>query len=170
MTSKSLDCGKIWIEYKNRVSCYIFSHVSNKEDAQDLLSSVFTKIVQSSSDYRGDPNHISSFVYRITRNLIIDYYRGKKNHNELQETIEAASVVDDDFFRQETLDYLAKSLALLPEFERDIIILHYYKNLSLHKVADQMQISYERIKLAHRRAIKFLKMNLRILIYKRSSR
>ena len=152
-----LDCELIWNDYKDRVGSYIFSHVSNKEDAQDLLSSVFAKIVQAASSYRGDPNHVSSFVYRTTRNLVIDYYRGKKILNELPETVEAASAVEDDYFKRETIDYLADALAQLPKFERDIIFLHYYKNFSLHKVAEQMQKSYEKIKWAHRRALEFLK-------------
>lgn len=152
-----LDCGQIWIDYKDRVSGYIFSHVSNKEDAQDLLSSVFAKIVQAASSYRGDPKHVSSFVYRTTQNIVIDYYRGKKNFNELPEAMEAASAVEDDYFKQETLDYLAQGLEQLPKFERDIIVLHYYKNISLHKVAEQMNKSYEKIKWAHKRALEFLK-------------
>lgn len=152
-----LDCERIWLEYKDRVGGYIFSHVSNKEDAQDLFSSVFAKIVQAASSYRGDPNHVSSFVYRTTQNIVIDYYRGKKILNELPETIEAASAVEDDYFKQETLDRLADALAQLPKFERDIIVLHYYKNISLHKVAEQMQKSYEKIKWTHKRALEFLK-------------
>ena len=152
-----LDCERIWLDYKDRVSGYIFSHVSNKEDAQDLFSTVFAKIVQAASSYRGDPNHVSSFVYRTTQNIVIDYYRGKKIFNELPEAIEAASAVEDDYFKQETLDYLAQGLEQLPKFERDIIVLHYYKNISLHKVAEQMNKSYEKIKWAHKRALEFLK-------------
>ena len=152
-----LDCERIWLDYKDRVSGYIFSHVSNKEDAQDLISSVFAKLVQAASSYRGDPKHISSFVYRTTQNLVIDYYRCKKILNELPETIKAASAVEDDYFKQEALDRLADALAQLPKFERDIIVLHYYKSLSLHKISERMQKNYEKIKWAHRRALAFLK-------------
>ena len=139
-----LDCERIWLDYKDRVSGYIFSHVSNIEDAQDLISSVFAKIVQAAQSYRGDPKHVSSFVYRTTQNLVIDYYRGKKIFNELPETIKAASAVEDDYFKQEALDRLADALAQLPKFERDIIVLHYYKRLSLHKISERMNKKYEK--------------------------
>lgn len=152
-----LDCKKIWIEYKDRVSGYIFSHISNSDDAEDLVSSVFAKIIQYSFSYRGDPNSVSSFVYRITQNLVIDYYRTKKPQDELPDSLVAAQSIEDDFFKQSTLDFLADALALLPEFERDIIILHYYKNISLKKITIKLQSTEGKVKLAHTRAIKFLK-------------
>lgn len=153
----SLDCQRIWIEYKVRVSGYIFSHISNREDAEDLLSSVFTKIVQASPTYQGNPNQVSSFVYNITRNLVIDYYRTKKSFSKIPETLKAANSTEEDFFTQKTLDFLADALALLSKFERDIIFLHYYKNLSLKKIAEKLSLSYGKIKLAHNKAIAFLK-------------
>ena len=152
-----IDCEQIWLEYKDRVSCYIFSHISNKDDAEDLVSAVFAKIVQASSTYRGNPNAVSSFVYRITQNLVIDYYRTKKTHDEVPETLVACQSIEGDFFKQTTLDFLADTLALLPEFERDVVILHYYKNISLKKITVKLQSTEGKVKLAHNRAIKFLK-------------
>lgn len=155
--NQSLDYEQIYIEYKDRVSGYIFSHISNSDDTRDLVSSVFTKILQSSASYRGDPNSISSFIYRITQNLVIDYYRTKKIQDEVSESLVASQSIEDDFFKQSTLDFLADALALLPDFERDIVILHYYKNISLKKIAIKLQSTDGKVKLAHSRAIKFLK-------------
>ena len=156
-----LDCEQIWFDYKDRVERYVFSHVSQTEDAQDLVSSVFTRIVQSAPSYRGDPNHVSSFVYRTTHNIVIDYYRGKKAYAQMTESAKAVDSVENDYFTQSSLDFLADSLALLPIFERDIIVLHYYKGISLKKVADRMQKSYEKVKMAHRRGLDFLKDRFR---------
>ncbi len=152
-----LDCEQIWREYKNRVGNYIFAHISNKDDAEDLISSVFAKIIQVSDTYCGDPNSASSFVYRTTQNIVIDYYRTKKKHDEIPETLLASQSIEDDFLKQTTLDFLADALALLPEFERDVLILHYYKNISLKKITVKLQSTEGKVKLAHNRAIKFLK-------------
>jgi len=152
-----LDCERIWFDYKDRVERYVFSHVSQKEDAQDLVSTIFTRIVQSASTYRGNPAHVSSFVYTTAHNIVIDYYRCKKSFSEMPETVEAADSVEEDYFTQSSLDFLADSLALLPIFERDIIVLHYYKGFSLRKVADKMHKSYGKVKMAHRRGLDFLK-------------
>ena len=156
-----LDCEQIWREYKDRVGNYIFAHISNKDDAEDLLSSVFAKIVQASSTYRGNPNAASSFVYRITQNLVIDYYRTRKTYDEVPDELSPSPLptqsVEDDFLKQTTLDFLADALALLPEFERDVLILHYYKNISLKKITVKLQSTEGKVKLAHNRAIKFLK-------------
>lgn len=152
-----LDCEQIWREYRDRVGNYIFAHISNKDDAEDLLSSVFAKIVQASSTYRGNPDAVSSFVYRITQNLVIDYYRTRKTYDEVPELTPSTQSVEGDFLKQTTLDFLADALALLPEFERDVLILHYYKNISLKKITVKLQSTESKVKLAHNRAIKFLK-------------
>lgn len=79
----------------------------------------------------------------------------------MTESAKAVDSVENDYFTQSSLDFLADSLALLPIFERDIIVLHYYKGISLKKVADRMQKSYEKVKMAHRRGIDFLKDRFR---------
>ncbi|MCR5289629.1 MAG: sigma-70 family RNA polymerase sigma factor [Treponema sp.] len=152
-----LDYTAIWHQYKDSVSRYIFSHISNTTDCEDLVSTVFTKIVSTGNSYRGDPNSVSSFIYRTTQNLVIDYYRTRKRHEEIPESLEAASCIEDEFLKQTTLDFLADALALLGDMERRVIIFHYYKNLSLTDIATKMQISYGRVKLAHNRALSFIK-------------
>ena len=99
------------------------------------------------------------------QNLVIDYYRTKKTYNEVPESLVAAQSIEDDFFKQSTLDFLADALALLPEFERDIVILHYYKNISLKKITIKLQSIEGKVKLAHNRAIKFLKKKFKEFDY-----
>lgn len=157
LETPGLDCERLWHEYKNRVSGYIFSHVSNKDDRQDLVSQVFAKIVQAAPSYRGDPNRISSFVYKTAQNCVVDYYRTRKALKGLPDSVKAAQSVEEDFFKQSALEFLADALKLLPMFDRRVIFLHYYKNISLKKLALTLQESYGKIKLAHKRGLNLLK-------------
>ena len=64
---------------------------------------------------------------------------------------------EDDYLNQTTLDFLAQALKSLPSFERDALVLHYYKSVSLKKIAVLLKSTDGKIKLAHKRAIVFLK-------------
>ena len=56
---------------------YIQSKVSNLEDAEDILHDVFYQAVRNHN--ATEPiNNIMSWLYSITKNKIIDWYRKKK--------------------------------------------------------------------------------------------
>ena len=55
------------------------------------------------------------------------------------------------------LDTLADALTTLKERERDLILLHYYKGLTLKEVADKMGMSYINAKVIHKKALSGLR-------------
>lgn len=153
-----LDCENIYAKYSDKVRAYIRSHVSDSEAVADLHSKVFQKIVEYAPSYRGKSDAVSSFVYTITRSTVIDFYRGRKQSDDVDfDTIEAASGVEDEFFSQYVLEGLARALEKLSAEERHIIELLYWQNKSLKTAAEIMRISYGVAKLRHRSALKSLK-------------
>ena len=153
-----LDCEKIYAKYSDKVRAYIRSHVSDSEAVADLHSKKKKKIVEYAPSYRGKSDAVSSFVYTITRSTVIDFYRGRKQSDDVDfDTIEAASGVEDEFFSQYALEGLARALEKLSAEERHIIELLYWQNKSLKTAAEIMRISYGVAKLRHRSALKSLK-------------
>lgn len=153
-----LDCNRIYSEYSSKVAAYLSLHVSSEVDREDLHSMIFTKIVQHQESYRGNPNAVSSFVYTITRNTVIDYYRTSPPlMGQIPETLEAVSNVEDDFLSTESLNRLAHALERVSEHERKLIVFHYYDGLSLRDISKKMNMSYGRIKLLHLRALLHIK-------------
>ena len=68
---------QIWNSFKNELLGFIKSRINDKELANDILQDVFIKIHLNVSKIKEDTK-IESWVYQITRNAIIDYYRKKK--------------------------------------------------------------------------------------------
>ena len=58
---------------------------------------------------------------------------------------------------RDVLDTLADALMTLKVRERDLILLHYYKGLSLKEVAEKMGMSYINAKVIHKKALSGLK-------------
>lgn len=147
--------GEIYTAYKEKVSRYIHGKISNFHDAEDLVSDVFLKICQKYDTFDETKASLSTWIYTLTRNAVIDFYRTSKTHCKIPEEFPADGDFDETL-GEERLDSLADALCRLGQRERDIIILHYYNGYTLKEVAGKMKLSYSTVKLLHGRALRKL--------------
>lgn len=66
-----------WKEYNEKLIYFIRKQVQSPEDAEDILSKVYLKLAQQTEASR-IPQKLPSWLYRVTRNTIIDFYRTRK--------------------------------------------------------------------------------------------
>jgi RNA polymerase sigma-70 factor, ECF subfamily len=76
----------IWRDFRKQLKAYIATHISDPTLVEDLLQEVFLKI-HAKIDTLQDQTKIQSWVYQITRNTLIDYYRKPKITSVNFETI-----------------------------------------------------------------------------------
>ena len=149
---------QIYKDFYKKVYGYLWGKVQNDVLAEDLTSIVFVKIYEKLDIYDESKSSISTWIFRITHNALIDYYRGRKVFEEMPEEIpEESSSVEDEILCSEQLELLADALSEIPERERDLIVLKYYKGCTLKEIASMMNMSYANVKLVHNKAL----MNLR---------
>ncbi len=145
---------QIYMQYKDKVFAYIRNHVNSPEDAEDLCSDVFVKIYDKLDTYDESKARISTWIYSVTSNTVIDFYRTNHIHSEIPEDLsDTRSTIEEEYLNNESLGELAKALTSLPEEQRDIIVLRYYKGLTLQEIAEKMNLSYGVTKLRHREAL-----------------
>ena len=84
----------LYTEYRSKVLAYIRSHISDSADAEDLCADVFEKALRRWDDY--DPARAApgTWLYAITRNTVIDYYRRIRPTEELPEELSELSTDD----------------------------------------------------------------------------
>lgn len=68
---------QIWKEFSSKLRSFIAHRVSDPSQIEDILQDVFVKI-HSNIEFLKENTKIRSWVYQITRNTIIDYYREQK--------------------------------------------------------------------------------------------
>ncbi len=152
---------EIYKEYHDKVMAYIRNRINNYEDAEDLCAEVFLKIQQRYDDYDKEKAALSTWIYAITRNAVIDHYRVNRISEELPEDIASEEAIDTDIIRKETLGELADALLQLSEEERTVIVLHYYEGLTLKQIEAKTGLSYGKVKLRHNSAIDKMKIFFR---------
>ena len=152
----------LYLDYKDKVTAYVRSRIENKYDVEDIVSTVFLKIYQKIDSFDESKASLSTWIYTITRNTVIDYFREIKTHIDFLDEIEADTLSADSLVDDELLEDLAYALETLSERERDLIILHYYKGYTLKRISEMMDMSYINAKLIHTRALSMLRLNMRI--------
>jgi len=72
----------IWEKYHDNLFSFIKKRVNEDLDAEDILHNIFLKIYLKINSLK-EKKKIKSWIYQITRNEIIDYYRTRRIHSEL---------------------------------------------------------------------------------------
>lgn len=143
----------IYLSYHDKVSGYIRGKVDHHQDAEDLVSQVFEKVYGKLHTFDETKASLSTWIYTVTRNTVTDYYRTRRVHVDIDELYSFPAPEQD----RDVLDTLADALMTLKTRERDLILLHYYKGLTLKEVADKMGMSYINAKVIHKKALSGLR-------------
>ena len=150
---------KLYQNYRDKVEGYIYSHVQNEQDRQDLAQQVFLKATAALHSYDPARGAIGTWLYAITRNVVTDYYRTKSREPIPLDPDEAA-IPDEAVARiltQEMLNALAGALEQLPERERNIVVWRFYHGISPQEIAEKTGISYANVRFLQHSALNKLR-------------
>lgn len=150
----------LYTEYRDKVSRYVFCKLRNKNDAEDLVSEIFLKVYENLDTFDASLASVSTWIYTITRNAVTDYFRSNRTYPELPEELSDGGGVDCVILQKESLAALGKALGKLDERRRALVILKYYRKMSLKDIASKMGISYAYVKILHKSALNKLKNHL----------
>src|SRR5690606_5169299 len=106
----------IYKQFHSDLLGYVKSKVRSREDAEDILQNVFIKI-SSNIDKLTEDVKLKSWIFTITRNAIIDYYRvnATKKKVAVPEEIDENILELDDPDPTKGLDQCMNSMiSLLP--------------------------------------------------------
>ena len=152
---------QLYSEYKDTVLAYISARVSSYEDAQDLCQEVFIKFFRALERFDGSRAAVSTLIYKITHDTVIDHHRTFHKYTSLDEIGESVPSTEDIYVENEKYTLLRDSLKELPEQQRDILIMRFYAGLSLSEIAERTGLSYHMTVKKQREAFAALRAKLR---------
>ena len=124
-------------------------------NAEDILQEVFIKI-HNKIDTLKDNEKMNSWVYQITRNTIIDFYRKQKPNVELSDQEFVEHEYEPDPYKEFQKDLL-DTINELPEKYRDALIKTEYQGLTQKELAKELGISLPGAKSRVQRARNMLR-------------
>jgi RNA polymerase sigma-70 factor (ECF subfamily) len=138
--------------HKNKVFAYISLYIRDQALAEDLFQDTFMKVIQSvkAGKYQDNGKFIS-WVMRIAHNLIIDHFRRIKQMNTVSNDDYESDLfnswklseanVEDDMIRRQIQKDVRKMITMLPEDQREVVILRHYAGLSFKEIAEITDVS-----------------------------
>ena len=132
-------------KYKAQVAGLAFKMVGDYEDAKDISQIVFVKTFYNLKSF--DPKKkFSTWLYRITVNTSIDYWRRyrKHKHENLEEAegtpIGVGLSPEAVYFRKDAAERIKKALEVLSPKQRSIFVLRDMEGLDITEVATIMNM------------------------------
>ena len=139
-------------KYNRRVRDYIRMMVGDADVAADIAQETFIKAVRVIDEGRyTDSGKFLSWILRIAHNKALDYFRAQKNNNFVSESSAGYNVlgtmryadksVEDSMISEQISADVRALVELLPEEQREVVMLRYYSGLSFQEIADQTDVS-----------------------------
>ncbi|MEK7195989.1 MAG: sigma-70 family RNA polymerase sigma factor [Patescibacteria group bacterium] len=153
--------GSLYDYYLPKIYRFVLLKVSHREEAEDLTHQAFLKAWENIEQYDFRGYSFGSWLYRIARNVTVDYYRGARLEVRVEDVSEVHLVKDnsleEDVERSLEWQRLAESIKKLKEVEQDVIVMRFVEDLSLKDIAEAIGKSEGAVKVIQHRAIKNLK-------------
>lgn len=146
----------IYDRYSDPLYAYAFRHLGDQQTAEDMVAETFERFLTAVQGGGGPEDHLQAYLYRITHNLITDFYRREPPPTlELKE--EQLSREGDQpgeiFTAWQEADRLRQALRLLTPEQRQVIMLRFVEGWSTKAVARTLEKSPGAVRGQQHRAL-----------------
>jgi len=127
----------LYEEYYDKIARYVFIHVGNREEAEDIAGEVFLKALKSLKSYREQGVPMQGWLFRIAHNLTVDYLR----QTDRRRTVPIDSVVlvgndnpIDTAEKNIEFERVTEAMKQLTAEQREVINLRFFGGLTSREV------------------------------------
>ena len=160
------------LDNQNKVYTLALRLVNDRTAAEDLAQEAFVRAWQGLVSFQGGSS-FSTWVYRLATNLCIDYLRRQRRRERVEPVVSLddadsgwAEPADRDSDPQLVLERsergraLARGLAKLPDWQRQVLVLRELSGLSYQEISSALDIDLGTVKSRIARA----RLNLRKIL------
>lgn len=137
--------------HKSKIFTTIMLITKDRATAEDLFQEVMIKVVKMirSGKYNEEGKFLP-WAVRIARNLSIDHFRKiqrtpLQHENDQYDIFNLVTKSDESaeqkIIRDENSRYVRKLIQLLPDKQREVLIMRHYSDLSFKEIADLTDVS-----------------------------
>ena len=136
------------------------AHLTNRNDAPDIVQDIFIKTWKNIKRYDSKKASFKTWIFTIARNSVTDFWRKKKNilFTEIEESF-SENIPDENLLPDEVLqkledaELLNKTLEKLRPDYREVLVLYYQEEMTFGEIGEILSKPTNTVKSQHRRAI-----------------
>ena len=138
--------------HESKIYSYIYYIIKDRDKADDIFQETFVKAIMTIRQGRYTGNgKFFSWISRIAHNLIIDSYCQEKIENNISNEDNSLDIfnrkelsegnIEDHIIQSQINSDIRRLVEALPDNQREVVKLRYYKNLSFKEIADVTNVS-----------------------------
>ena len=155
--------GELYERYRQPLYRYCLARSESPHEAEDLVSDVFLKAMESLGRYRDQGLPFIAFLYRVARNAAIDRSRKNKGSSLFEMTVEPRSGTDveGDVARSQELQAILGAMRKIKPEYREVILLRFVEGYSAADVAKLLDKAEKAVWNLQQRGLERLRGELR---------
>lgn len=166
--------GELLQRNRNIVLNYLSRMVVNRAIAEELAQDVFVRVYRSRRTYEPSAR-FSTWLYRITTNVALNYFRDEKRAQnqvslDVQEAVQlrreaqdVTPLVEDRLVNDVVVQQIRSAIRALPPKQRAAVLMHKYEEMDYAQIARVLGCTTSAVKALMFRAYETLRMRLRAL-------
>ena len=148
---------QVYGEYSFHVFRFIYNHIGNRQEAEDLTSEVFLYCYKNYARYDPLKSSISTWLFLIAKSMLKTYYRDKKTNLDISD-FEDWLLTDGDnlsksVYLSQLRSFLAEQIKLLPEKQQQVLIMRFFYEKDFEEIASSLNTSAGNVRVILTRAV-----------------
>jgi RNA polymerase sigma factor (sigma-70 family) len=136
--------------YKDKVYTTIYMLVRDKYIAEDIFQDAFLKMIKTMRAGRySEQGKFLPWAIRVAHNLCMDHFRRTRQQvfvtlpdgMDISHLLPATDTAADAMERRQTHASVRKLIEMLPEEQREVIVLRIYADMSFKEISDTCGVS-----------------------------
>ncbi len=139
------------IRYKDKIYTSIYLLVKDKYLAEDIFQDVFIRVIDTLKGGRyTDEGKFLPWAMRIAHNMCVDHFRKVKRSPSIKTSDDrdifevlnfSEAGADQRMMQGQSHERVRRMIDMLPEDQREVIIMRHYADLSFKEIADLTKCS-----------------------------
>lgn len=133
--------------YYEMIIRYVYKQVNSIEDAKDLTQEIFMKVHQNFHKYDSEKASIKTWLFTITNNHVINFYKRKHNNVTFYEGYDFTKLAADvdileAFIQEDDIAYITSLMHhVLSKKHEKVMHLFFFGDLSKEEIARIVKLS-----------------------------
>ena len=151
---------ELYRTYYQQVVNYLNTKIGNFHDAQDLASSIFEYCYRQLPAFDAGKASLKTWLYVIVNSRYKNYLRDRRAFEDVEDYMDFTASDDAPLEQameaEEERKWLAKALEMLPERQKQIVVLKYFTELNSAQIAQRLKMTESNVRVQLFRAMKRL--------------
>lgn len=146
------------------ITRFLGRFVWQRDQVHDLSQEVFFRVFCAKNTYR-ENGAFATWIYRIALNVARDHARQRKPVETLpiETLVSGEDDIPDSYATRETVAFVIRALADLPQAHREVLVLRHYEEMSFEAMSRMLQVPASTLKSRFSAALLQLRARLREL-------